>query len=174
MTVHQKTIDLLIKSYHMELETVVNYLANSVNLDGVRAEQIKESLAADVTEEIDHARQIGERIKQLGGTLPGSANLAPLAHQHQPPADTNDVKAVILGVIANEEAAVVQYLTIINAARDHDPVTAALCTRLLADEERHLLVFRGYLRDYENDTKARGIHNLDLDATDAFIPAVKG
>ena len=173
MTKHQKTIELLTKSYNMELETVVNYLANSVNLDGVRAERIKESLAADVVEEIEHARQLGERIKQLGGTLPGSANLAPLGRQHQPPADTTDVQAVIRGVIAAEEAAVAQYLSIIKATCDHDPVTADLCTRLLADEEKHLVLFRGYLREYENETKARGIPNRSLDATDVYIPAAK-
>ena len=37
----KETIDLLLESYCMELETVVNYLANSTNLDGVRAEEIK-------------------------------------------------------------------------------------------------------------------------------------
>ena len=30
----------------MELETVTNYLANSINLDGVRAEEIKKAQAA--------------------------------------------------------------------------------------------------------------------------------
>ncbi len=48
-TKNKAIIDELIKSYFMELETVVNYLANSVNLDGVRAEEIKKSLDADVT-----------------------------------------------------------------------------------------------------------------------------
>lgn len=171
MSQKQQTIELLTQSYNMELETVVNYLANSVNLDGVRAERIKESLAADVPEEIDHARQLGERIKQLGGTLPGSGSLAPLGDQHQPPADTTDVEAVIRGVIAAEEGAVAQYLRIIAATSSHDPVTADLCTRLLADEEKHLVQFRGLLREYESDRKAaRGTSRPDLDATDALIP----
>ena len=43
----------------MEIETVLNYLANSINLDGVRAEEIKKSLAADITEKIMHAQQLG-------------------------------------------------------------------------------------------------------------------
>ena len=60
------------KSYGMELETVLNYLANSIDLDGVRAEEIKKALAADVNEELLHARQLGERIKQLGGQAEGS------------------------------------------------------------------------------------------------------
>lgn len=37
----EKIIELLTKAYWKELETVQNYLANSVNLDGVRAEEIK-------------------------------------------------------------------------------------------------------------------------------------
>lgn len=41
MTTHEKTIELLRTAYCMELETIMNYLANSVNLDGVRAEEIK-------------------------------------------------------------------------------------------------------------------------------------
>jgi len=36
-------LDLLRKAYATELETVANYLANSVWLDGLRAEEIKES-----------------------------------------------------------------------------------------------------------------------------------
>ena len=46
-------LELLRTAYCMELETIMNYLANSVNLDGVRAEEIKKSLAADVTEDAD-------------------------------------------------------------------------------------------------------------------------
>ena len=37
-------IDNLTKSYWLEIETVMNYISNSVNLDGVRAEEIKKSL----------------------------------------------------------------------------------------------------------------------------------
>ena len=66
-----QVIEMLTAAYSMEIETVLNYLANSVNLDGVRAEEIKKSLAADITEEIMHAQQLGQRIKQLGGLVPG-------------------------------------------------------------------------------------------------------
>ena len=52
----------------------MNYMANSINLDGVRAEEIKKSLAADIQAEVVHAQQLGNRIKQLGGLVPGSAS----------------------------------------------------------------------------------------------------
>ena len=71
----EEIVELLKKAYSMELETVTNYLANSINLDGVRAEEIKKALAADVTEEIGHAQVLAARIKQIGGTAPGSADL---------------------------------------------------------------------------------------------------
>ena len=78
-----EVIELLKKAYSMELETVTNYLANSINLDGVRAEEIKKALAADVTEEIGHAQVLAQRIKQIGGTAPGSAALT-FGSQRQP------------------------------------------------------------------------------------------
>ena len=64
----KKIVEMLTHSYCMEIETVMNYLANSINPDGVRAEQIKQALAADIAEEITHAQQLGQRIKQLGET----------------------------------------------------------------------------------------------------------
>ena len=63
------------KAYSMELETITNYLANSIHLDGVRAEAIKKALTADITGELAHATQIGHRLKQLGATVPGSLQL---------------------------------------------------------------------------------------------------
>ena len=43
-----KTILLLNQAYAAELETVQNYLANSVWLDGLGAQEVSESLAEDV------------------------------------------------------------------------------------------------------------------------------
>jgi len=143
----QQTIELLLESYQMELETVLNYLANSTNLDGVRAEEIKKSLAADVTGEIGHAQQLANRIKQLGGHVPGSKALV-FGGQIQPVAITTDVVGVIKSVIAAEEAACGQYKKIIKAVDGEDYVTQDLCIRLLADEEGHLVQFKGFLKEY--------------------------
>lgn len=143
----QQTIELLLESYSMELETVMNYLANSVNLDGVRAEEIKKSLGADVPGEIAHAQQLAARIKQLGGHIPGSKAVS-LGRQIQPVSDSTDVIGVIKSVIAAEEAACAQYKKIIKAVEGEDYVTQDLCIRLLADEEEHLVQFKGFLKEY--------------------------
>jgi bacterioferritin len=146
----QETIGLLTTAYCMELETVMNYLANSINLDGIRAEEIKKSLAADIPEETSHAQQLGQRIKQLGGLIPGSASVE-VGHQIQPGEDTTDVVGVIKAVIAAEEAACAHYKRIIKATDGEDYVTQDLCIRLLADEEGHLILFKGYLKEYARD-----------------------
>lgn len=146
---NQEIIDLLTQAYSMELETVMNYLANSINLDGVRAEEIKKSLAADVSAELGHATQLGNRIKQLGGLVPGSLSVK-LGNQTQPSSNTTDVKAVIQAVIAGEEQAVAQYRKIIKACEGEDYVTQDLAIQLQADEEEHLVLFKGFLKEYPN------------------------
>ena len=40
-------------AYPMEVESKQNYIAASVNLDGVRSEVIKMALTADITEELN-------------------------------------------------------------------------------------------------------------------------
>jgi bacterioferritin len=59
----QEIIGLLQTAYRMELETVINYLSNSIHLDGVEAVEIKRALDSDVQEELNHARLLGNRIK---------------------------------------------------------------------------------------------------------------
>ncbi|TWU30537.1 ferritin-like domain-containing protein [Bythopirellula polymerisocia] len=145
----EQVISLLSTAYSMEIETVLNYLANSVNLDGVRAEEIKKSLAADITEEIMHAQQLGRRIKQLGGLVPGAAALT-LGNQIQPNDKTTDVVGVIKAVIDAEEQACAHYNKVIKATDGEDYVSQDLCIRLLADEEEHLILFRGFLKEYES------------------------
>lgn len=144
----QTVAEMLTVAYSMEMETVMNYLAASINLDGVRAEEIKKSLAADVTGEIMHAQQLGHRIKQLGGTVPGSMELKFSQKNLQPTMKSTDVVAVIRAVIEAEESAIAQYRKIIRATDGEDYVTQDLCIRTMADEEEHLELFKGFLKEY--------------------------
>ncbi|MEX2560919.1 MAG: ferritin-like domain-containing protein [Pirellulales bacterium] len=147
MATNAEVIEMLKTAYSMELETVMNYLANSINLDGVRAEEIKKSLAADITEELGHATQLGNRLKQIGGLVPGSLALK-LGNQTQPTDNTTDVVGVIRAVIEAEEAACAQYKKIIRATDGEDYVTQDLCIQLLTAEEQHLVLFKGFLKEY--------------------------
>lgn len=148
-TSNEEIIAALQKAYAMELETVTNYLANSVALDGVRAEEIKKSLAADVPAELGHATALANRIKTIGGEIPGSLKLTFDQKSLQPPADTTDVVSVIKGVIAAEEGAIKQYNLIIKLCEGIDYVTQDLAITNLADEEKHRREFQGFLKEYE-------------------------
>ena len=109
------------RAYAGELETVQNYLANSVDLDGVRAEEIKKSLAADIQEELGHAMMLAKRIKVLGGRVPGSMELEREQTYMQPPKDSTDLITVIKGVIAAEDSAIAGYEKIIELCDKVDP-----------------------------------------------------
>lgn len=146
---NQKIVEELTVAYFMELETVMNYIANSVHLDGVRAEEIKKSLGADVTAEIAHAQQLADRIKTIGGRIPGSLSFKPAQVTLQPPQDSTDLVAVIKGVIDAEDAACNQYTKIIKLCDGFDYVTQDLCITILADEQQHRREFRGFLTEYE-------------------------
>src|SRR5210317_2003822 len=110
---NQDIINELKTAYAMELETVQNYIACSVNLDGVRSDVIKKALAADIAEELGHAQAIANRIKTIGGRVPGSLSLDRRQETLQPLEDTTDVVGVIRGVIDAEEGAIAQYNKII-------------------------------------------------------------
>src|SRR5262245_62719593 len=94
-----QVIELLKKAYWMEIETVMSYIANSVNPDGVRAQEVKESLEQDIQEELGHAQQFAARIKELYGVVPGSLDFEPEQAYLQPPSDQVDIVHVIRGVI---------------------------------------------------------------------------
>lgn len=149
MSNRERIVEELLVAYWMEMETVQNYIANSVNLDGVRAEQIKESLAADITAELGHAQQLANRVRVLGGKVPGSAQFRPTQSSLQPPADPTDVISVIKGVLEAEEGAIRQYNKIIKMCDGEDYVTQDLCITLLGDEESHRREFAGFLSEYQ-------------------------
>jgi len=148
-------VDLLKQAYAGELETVANYLANSVWLDGLRAEEIKESLEEDIQEELGHAQKLAHRLKQLGACPPGSMALERTQKGLQPPAESTDIMAVVKGVISAENDAISLYNKIIRACEGKDYVTQDLAIELLADEEKHHCLFDGFLRSLEkHGTKA--------------------
>ncbi|HZG48232.1 MAG TPA: ferritin-like domain-containing protein [Thermoleophilaceae bacterium] len=153
-TEREQLIEMLTKAYWMEVETVMSYLANSINPDGVRAQEIIESLEQDVQEELGHARRFGERIKQLYGVVPGSSEFAAEQSYLQPPGQQTDIVHVIKGVIEAESGAIDHYNAIIDFCDGLDPVTQDMVIEILGDEEGHRRLFEGFLREYEAEGRA--------------------
>jgi bacterioferritin len=145
----EQLIELLQKAYWMEIETVMSYIANSVNPDGVRAQEIIESLREDVQEELGHANQFASRIKELYGVVPGSLEFKAVQTYLQPPEQQTEIVHVIKGVIEAESGAIAHYNRIIEFCEGRDPVTQDMVIDILRDEEGHRRLFEGFLREYE-------------------------
>ena len=150
----EEIVELLKTAYFMELETVVNYVTNSTNPDGVRAQQVKESLEADIQEELMHAQQFAARIKELYGVVPGSADFKAVQEFLQPPEDQVDVVSVIRGVIEAERGAIEHYTRIVEETESADLVTQDMVIDILHDEQGHMRLFEGFLREYEVEGRA--------------------
>src|SRR6186713_921266 len=145
----EQIVQMLTKAYWMEIETVMNYISNSINPDGVRAQEIIESLQEDIQEELGHAQQYAQRIKDLYGVVPGSLEFSAEQTYLQPPEHQTDIVHVIKGVIEAETGAIEHYNRIIAETDAVDPVTQDMVIDILRDEQGHLRLFEGFLREYE-------------------------
>ncbi len=145
----ENIVELLKAAYFMELETVMNYVTNSVNPDGVRAQEVKENIEEDIQEELAHAQQFAARIKELYGVVPGSMDFKAVQEKLQPADNQIDLVHVIKGVIDAEDGAIQHYTRIVEETEGVDPVTQDMIIAILRDEQGHRRLFEGFLREYE-------------------------
>jgi bacterioferritin len=150
----EEIVELLKTAYWMEVETVMSYLANSTNPDGVRAQEIIESLEKEIEEELGHARLFAQRIKELYGVVPGSLEFRAEQSFLQPPERQTDIVHVIRGVIEAESGAIEHYERILEATDGVDLVTQDMVIAILHDEQGHRRLFEGFLREYETESLA--------------------
>ena len=117
----QQLIELLTKAYWMEIETVMSYISNSINPDGVRAQEIIESLQQDIQEDWATPPSTARASRKLYGVV-GSLDFK--AEQScSPPPEQTDIVHVIKGVIEAESGAIEHYNKIIEFCEGRDPVT---------------------------------------------------
>jgi bacterioferritin len=148
-------VELLTKAYWMEIETVMNYVAGSINPDGVRARQIASALEEDIQEELGHAKLFGERIKELYGVVPSSTEFSAEQSFMRPLENQTDIVGLIRGVIEAESGAIDHYSRIVAETEEIDPVTQDMVIDILHDEQGHRRLFEGFLREYEQEGKTR-------------------
>ena len=150
----EQIVALLTKAYWMEIETVMSYIANSVNPDGVRAQEIIESLREDVQEELGHAQQFATGSRSSTASCPAPWTSRAEQTFLQPPEHQTDIVHVIKGVIEAETGAIEHYNRIIEDTDGVDPVTQDMVIAILRDEQGHRRLFEGFLREYEAEGKA--------------------
>jgi bacterioferritin len=139
-------------SYATEIETIQNYLANATDLEGARAEPIKELFDEQVQTALGHARRLAKRIKALAGRVPRSLELRRVYKDLPPPFDTTDVDSALIGAIKSEDAVIAQYERIIRVCDGHDFVTLDLVIELLVDERERRQRLVALLQGIEMDS----------------------
>lgn len=145
----EELIRLLTRAYWMEIESLMSYLANATNLEGVHAQEVVEHLEEDIQDELRHAQEFGRRIKELYGAVPGSMDFRAEQTYLQPPGEPTDVRQVVEGVLQAETGAMEHYNRIIELCDGLDYVTQDMVIQILRDEERHRRLFEGFLREME-------------------------
>lgn len=137
---NEKLLQLLEKAYVAELETIINYLSHSARLETFDGHDIGEELRQDVKNEQQHAQELAERIKILGGDPPQSLQVGEQFNQTSlnETGEPTNVESVIDGVIEAEEEAIKLYKEIIEEAKENtDYGTVNLAEELLREEEKH-------------------------------------
>lgn len=144
-------ISLLKAGYAAEIETAMNYLAHSINIVGIQGHIVREVLADEAKEEMGHATKIGQRLRVLGVIVPGSNFLRTEMISTgqmalQPPADGSELQTILEGICLAEKEAIALYNRIIELSIElNDHATGDMAIQLLADEEQHLNLFKGFL-----------------------------
>ena len=146
----EHVVELLTKAYWMEIETVMSYIAASVNLDGVRAQR-DQGVARRATSRRSSATPAASPSGSRSSTAScrGREDFSAEQTFLQPPDEQTDIVHVIQGVIEAETGAIEHYTRIIEETEGVDPVTQDMVIEILRDEQGHRRLFEGFLREFE-------------------------
>ncbi len=115
------------------------YLHAAQVATGINAPQVAGMLTTRAGEELTHATRLGERILELGGTLPADwADVPKLSNSKRIefPRKTSDMIGLLKAVLKAERSAINAYQELSRMTRHRDTVTHELAEDLLADEVR--------------------------------------
>lgn len=150
-----KIIEMLKTAYAAEVQTVEDYLATSVWLDGPCAGQVAESLDIYIPLKLVRAKKIAHRLKQLGVKSPATFHSA---QKIAPPPDETDPLPVVEGVLEAQRQAIARYEKLIEACDSKDFTTHDLAIEILADEERQRALFEGFLTQLNELRKTKPLN----------------
>lgn len=132
----QTCIDILQSVLATEIVCVLRYTMHAVAAAGISSEGVKAEFEAHAKDESGHAREVAERINQLGGTPNfNPEGLATRAASEYGTAQ-NLVDMIKENLIA-ERIAVDHYRELIRYFGDRDPATRKMIEGILVVEEEH-------------------------------------
>ena len=132
----KQTIEILQSVLATEIVCVLRYTMNAIAATGISSDSVKKEFEEHAKEEQGHAREVAERINQLGGVPnfnpEGLASRA--ASQY---VEASNLVEMIKENLVAERIACEHYRELIRYFGEKDPTTRVMMEGILANEEEH-------------------------------------
>src|SRR5579863_306586 len=132
----KQTIDILQSVLATEIVCVLRYTMNAIAATGLASEGVRAEFDEHAAEEQQHARQVAERINQLGGLPDFNPEGLAVRSASQYVVGGNLVEMIKENLIA-ERIACEHYRELIRFFADKDPTTRVMMEGILVNEEEH-------------------------------------
>jgi bacterioferritin len=103
-------------------------------IEGINAEILKSKLEEQSNDEMNHAKELIKRIRQLGGEPTTDLMAASTCGFSEPPDDTSDLASIVELVLKGERCAIDKYNKLAKKYHMKDLVTHEIFEDLLEDE----------------------------------------
>lgn len=132
----KQTIDILQSVLATEIVCVLRYTMNAIAATGISSDSVKKEFEEHAKEEQGHAREVAERINQLGGVPNFNPEGLASRSASEYVVGANLVEMIKENLIA-ERIACEHYRELIRYFGDKDPTTRVMMEGILTNEEEH-------------------------------------
>ena len=129
-----KVIEVLNKARAMELHAIHQYMNQHYSLDDMDYGELAANMKLIAIDEMRHAENFAERIKELGGE--------PTTNKEGKVVTGQDVPAIYESDVNQEDATIEAYSQFLTVCKEQgDIVTARLFERIIEEEQAHLTYY---------------------------------
>jgi bacterioferritin len=132
----ERAIGILNEALATEIVCVLRYRFHHYMASGIHSSAVADEFAEHAREEQEHAEQIAERIKQLGGK-PDMNPATLLQRSHSEYKEGNSLIDMIKENLVAERIAIESYREMIQFFGEKDPTSRRIMEEILAKEEEH-------------------------------------
>jgi bacterioferritin len=154
----KQVISILNEALATEIVCVLRYKFHYFMASGIHSQSVKQEFLEHANEEQQHADQIAERIKQLGGK-PEMNPAGLVSRSHSEYKEGTSLSDMIREDLIAERIAIESYREIIQFLGDKDTTSKRMLEEILAKEEEHADDMADLLFAVEPDT-GEGTRNL--------------
>ncbi|MEA3180045.1 MAG: bacterioferritin [Gammaproteobacteria bacterium] len=154
----KQVISILNEALATEIVCVLRYKFHYFMASGIHSQSVKSEFLEHANEEQEHADQLAERIKQLGGKPEMNPSIL-TNRSHSEYKEGTSLADMIREDLIAERIAIESYREIIQFLGDKDPTSKRLMESILAKEEEHADDMADLLFAVEPDT-GEGSRNL--------------